>query len=259
MLLNYKITNPEAPVPVFFLHGLLGNAENWGTIVKKLDRSAPGKFRIITVDLRNHGESFHSDEMSYPLMAADLIELADHLGLQEFHIVGHSMGGKMAMETALANPARVKSVIVVDIAPVQYKSEYSIYINALRDLDLSGVKKRSDAGKLIEEIVPDRALRMFFLTNLKKDGEGYKWRINLKGITSHYSNIWEPVKGGRVYSGPALFIRGGASDYVKDEYIPLIMQLFPAAELKTLEGAGHWVHSEKPDEFTELVSSFLTS
>ena len=269
MILNYKDYAPQnaesangsdsGPVvsgsPVFFLHGLLGNAENWASTAREL--SACG-FRCITVDQRNHGSSPHSSEMSYPLMAADLIRLADSLGIGGFSIIGHSMGGKTAMETALSYPDRVRSLLVADIAPVEYEPVYKDYINALKKIRLDGLRSRSDANRVLEEHIPDRNLRMFFLTNLRKVEDGhYQWRINIEGIISNYSNIWHSIEAGRRYKGPVVFIKGSESDFIKPEHGAVITGLFPYCRLETIEGSGHWVHTEKPQVFRRICREFL--
>ena len=215
MILNYKEYGTDRLPAVFFLHGLLGSADNWGSTSRELTEAG---LRCIAVDQRNHGSSPHSSEMNYPLMAEDLLRLADRLELEHFSVVGHSMGGKTAMETALRYPDRVKSVVVADIAPIQYKPAYTDYINSLKHVNLSGVKKRSDAGAELEKYITDRSLRMFFLTNLRKNDDGvFQWRINIDGITSNYENIWKAIEGGRRYDGPVLFLKGSESDFIQDK------------------------------------------
>lgn len=255
MILNSKDYGLQDSPAVFFLHGLLGSADNWGSVSRKL--SAEG-LRCIAVDQRNHGSSPHSSEMSYPLMAEDLVRLADSLGLDKFSVVGHSMGGKTAMEAALRFPDRIMSLIVADIAPIQYKPAYVDYINALKDIKLEGVTRRSEAGDQLEAIVQDRSLRMFFLTNLRKDEDGhFKWRINIGGITSNYENIWKSIEVGRQYDGPVLFLRGDKSDFVQDKHFGLIGDLFPAFKVETIENSGHWVHTEQPADFLNHLREFL--
>ena len=255
MLLNYREYGAGHLKTVFFLHGLLGNADNWGSTCRELSEQG---FRCIAVDQRNHGASPHSSEMNYPAMAEDLIRLADFLGIDSFSITGHSMGGKTAMETALSYPYRTESVIVADIAPIRYKPAYTEYINSLKLINLEGVKNRSDVGRQLEQYIPDRDLRLFFLTNLRRNEEGqYSWRINIEGITGNYGNIWTELDDDRRFEGPALFIRGGNSDFIQDSCLDKIKALFPSFELETIEGASHWVHSEKPAEFRKAVGSFL--
>ena len=261
MILNYKeYTADSHPASgpsstVFFVHGLLGSADNWGATCRELSESG---LRCIAVDQRNHGSSPHSAEMSYPLMAEDLIELADSLGIRRFSLVGHSMGGKAVMETALSYPDRLSSLVVVDIAPVEYKSNYNEYIDSLKLVDLSRVRRRADAGVQLERYVPDPELRMFFLTNLRKGEDGlFRWRINLDGITSNYANILRGIDAGRLYQGPVLFIKGMDSDFILEKYHSAIGKLFPSYSIKTVEDAGHWVHTQQPAVFRQYLKEFL--
>ncbi|MDC7226578.1 MAG: alpha/beta fold hydrolase [Spirochaetales bacterium] len=262
-MLNYKEyvsksrTSDGKQPTVFFLHGLLGSADNWGSTCRELSEAG---LRCIAVDQRNHGSSPHSSEMSYPLMADDLITVADSLGLDTFSIVGHSMGGKTAMEAALRHPNRIASIVVADIAPVQYKPAYVDYINALKKVELEGVTRRSDAGAQLEQLVPDRSLRMFFLTNLRKNEKGeFRWRINIDGITSNYANIWSAIGGGRSFSGPVLFMKGENSDFILDKHLDMMRELFPAFRLQVIENSGHWVHTEQPAIFRTGLRDFFTS
>jgi len=255
VILNYKDYGLQDSPAVFFLHGLLGCADNWGSTSRVL--SGEG-LRCIAVDQRNHGSSPHSREMSYQLMADDLLRLADNLGLERFSIVGHSMGGKTAMETALRAPLRIKSLVVADIAPIQYEPAYTDYISSLGKVSLEGMKSRSEAGRELEKFIPDRNLRMFFLTNLRKDESGnYRWRINIDGITANYENIWKAIDDGRQYNGPVLFLRGDKSNFVQDKHFTLMRELFPAFDVRTIKDSGHWVHTEQPEVFRRLISDFL--
>ncbi|MBI9108605.1 MAG: alpha/beta fold hydrolase [Spirochaetales bacterium] len=256
MILNVKDYGLQENPAVFFLHGLLGSADNWGSTCRSLSEAG---LRCIAVDQRNHGASPHSSEMNYPLMADDLLRLADSLGIDEFSLVGHSMGGKTAMEAALRAPERLRSMVVADIAPIEYKPAYTDYINSLGKINLNGIKNRSEAGLELEKYIPDRSLRMFFLTNLRKDDSGkFRWRININSITSNYENIWKAIENGRSYGGPVLFLRGSESDFVQDKHFDLIESLFPAFEVKTIENSGHWVHTEQPEVFRQHLSDFLT-
>ncbi len=255
MILNYRVFGEDRRPAVFFLHGLLGNADNWTSTCREI---AAYGFHCIAVDQRNHGSSPHCAEMSYPLMAEDLAGLADRLSIREFSLVGHSMGGKTAMETALRYPDRVSKLIAADMAPVRYEPVFEKYIKSLKLIDLSRIEKRSDAERELEKNVPDRTLRLFFLTNLRRaENDSYEWRINLDGIINSFDNISAAVEGGRRFTGPALFIRGSESDYVKDGYLGIIGDMFSSYELLTLEGAGHWIHADRPELFRAAVIEFL--
>lgn len=255
MILNFKEYGSDRHPVVFFLHGLLGSADNWGSTARELVESG---LRCIAVDQRNHGRSPHSSEMSYPLMAEDLARLADSLNIENFSIVGHSMGGKTTMETALMFPERVTSVVVADIAPVEYPPAYTDYINSLKNIELDGIRKRSEAGAELEKYIPDRNLRLFFLTNLRKNDDGiFQWRINIDGITENYENIWHDIEGGRSYNGPVLFLKGSDSNFIQEKYYGLMKELFPAFRLSVIENSGHWVHTEQPEIFRKFVREFL--
>ncbi|MBI9103797.1 MAG: alpha/beta fold hydrolase [Spirochaetales bacterium] len=253
MVLN--ATPSGGGAPLFFLHGFLGSGENWKGIARKFR----DEYTTLCPDARNHGGSPHSDEMNYELMAGDLLETADHYHLDEMILLGHSMGGKIVMETALSHPERVKALIVVDIAPAGASVKFSREMAALEHLDVSHLKTRRDAMDGLEQAIPDRMVRGFFLKNLVRIGdESFAWRINMPGIIKTYQNVWEGIEPGRRYDGPVLFIRGSESNYIEEEKdLPAIRRLFPNAEIKTIEGAGHWVHSDKPAELISLLNEFL--
>lgn len=163
------------------------------------------------------------------------------------------------MEAALSRPGRIRSLLVADIAPVRYAPAYVDYINSLKLINLDGVKRRSDADARLAEYIPDRSLRMFFLTNLRRDDEGFfNWRINIDGITDNYDNIWSGLAVGRQYDGPVLFVRGGESDFILDEHTGIIGELFPEFVIETIRGSGHWVHTEKPSEFRRIATRFFS-
>ncbi len=254
MLLNPNSSGEGTPL--FFLHGFLGSGGNWKGIARRFRE----KYLTLCPDARNHGASPHSDEMNYALMAGDLIETSDHYGLDQIMLLGHSMGGKTVMETALSHPQRVKALIVVDIAPHGVPAKYSREIKTLEHLDVTHIKSRQDAMNTLKRAIPDRMVRGFFLKNLVKTGnESFKWRINMPGIIKNYTNIWEGIVPGRVYNGPVLFIRGSESDYVEEKKdLPLIRSLFPRAEIRTIDKAGHWVHIDQPEELIKTIDRFIT-
>jgi len=243
--------------PLYFLHGFLGSGDNWKGIARKFRDD----YQTFCPDARNHGSSPHSDEMNYSLMAGDLLETADHYNVDNITLLGHSMGGKTVMETALSSPDRVKALIVVDIAPYGVPAKYSREIEALEHLDVTHLKTRKDAMDALEKAIPDRMVRGFFLKNLVRTGDStFKWRINMEGIIKNYQNIWKEIAPGRVYNGPVLFIRGSESNYIEVENdLPLIKTFFPRAEIKTIDGAGHWVHVDQSMELIRIVAEFLGS
>lgn len=239
--------------PLFILHGLFGSWENLGSTVKTL----AANWDLIAPDIRNHGRSPHSDDCSYRAMAADIIELADELGLEKFCVLGHSMGGKIAMELTLTHPERIDKLIVVDIAPVQYPNHHANVFAGLRSIDLSAIKSRSDADQQLQQSVSEASVRAFLLKNLSKNAQGkFEWRLNLEGLEKNYAKIAEPVKEG-CYLGSVLFIKGALSDYLLPEHQAEVVKRFPKASLKVIEQVGHWPHAEKPHLFIKLVQKFL--
>ena len=236
--------------PLVVAHGLFGSGRNWGAIAGRLSDIR----RVVTVDVRNHGESLQSDDHSYAAQAEDLAEVIEAQGGRA-DVLGHSMGGKAAMVLALGHPERVASLVVADIAPRAYDHSQREMIEAMRAVDLSAVERRSDADAQLADHVADPAVRAFLLQSL--DVAGRRWRLNLDALDAAMDDLvgW-PEPEGR-YDGPALFLRGGASRYVADEDLPAIRRLFPEARVETIADAGHWLHAEAPRPFEAAVRSFL--
>lgn len=247
-------TDDTAPA-VVLIHGLFGSYENLGVIA----RSLAGQFRVINVDVRNHGRSAHSDEMNYELMAEDLAQTLDALNISRAALLGHSMGGKMAMAFALKYPKRVSKLILADIAPVGYPPRHNTIIAGLSAVDMATVENRSDADQQLAQFIAETGVRQFLLKSLHKDDDGFSWRFNVDALQRNYTTlIGEPLTTG-IFNGPTLFIKGGDSDYILPEHKARIMQLFPQAQAKIIQGTGHWLHAEKPAAFSKLVLDFLLS
>ncbi len=245
---------PETAPPLLIAHGLFGSGRNFGAIAKRL---AAG-LRVLAVDMRNHGASPWDDDCSYPAMAGDLARAIEtRLGGRAV-VLGHSMGGKAAMALALAEPARVAALAVADIAPVAYAHSHRSLIAAMEGLDLSGLSRRGEADPRLAEAAPEPALRAFLLQNLVFEGGRARWRINLAALRAGMADLLGfPEFGEARYEGPALFLHGGASDYVDEAARPEILRRFPAAEIRAIAGAGHWLHAEKPDAFVAALSDWL--
>ncbi len=239
-------------VPLVIAHGLFGSARNWGVVARRL---AEGR-RVVAVDMRNHGDSPWFAEHSYEAMAADLSEVIASLGGRA-DLLGHSMGGKAAMVLALTEPARVRRLIVADIAPVAYGHSQIEYVRAMQAVDLRGVTRRSEADPRLAETVVDPALRAFLLQSLSVEDGRAAWKLNLDTLADQMPRIMGfPEVAGR-FEGPALFVTGETSDYVRDDHWPHILERFPAARRVVIHGAGHWVHAEAPKEFAAAVAAFL--
>ena len=254
MELNYKEFGQGAPIII--LHGLFGTLDNWQTVAKQLAE----EHSVYILDQRNHGRSPHLDRLDYKLMAEDLQQFMEANWIHQASIIGHSMGGKTAMQFAQDFPDMVQKLIVVDIAPKAYKGGHQQIFEALFALDLSIVDSRKAADQFLETRIPDFGVRQFLLKNLtrSKDG-GYRWKMNLPVIFENYSKILAPIELEEAADMPTLFIRGGKSDYIQEDDLSLLQSYFPNASLKTVEKAGHWVHAEAPVELIEIVKGFLAT
>ena len=242
-------TDTGAP-PLVIAHGLFGSARNWGVIARRLsDRG-----RVVAVDMRNHGDSPWSERQGYEEMAADLSGVIAAQG-GTADVLGHSMGGKAAMVLALTDPARVRRLIVADIAPVAYGHSQSHLIEAMRAVDLSDVTRRSEADAQLAAHIETPGVRAFHLQSL--DAAEQRWKLNLDALAAEMDRIigWPDVDGR--FEGPALFLSGGESDYVRRAHRDRIRALFPKARFASIPGAGHWLHAEKPREFEAAVRTFL--
>jgi pimeloyl-ACP methyl ester carboxylesterase len=253
MILN--LTESGAGEPLVLLHGLFGRSQNFGFVARRL----AARFRVLSLDLRNHGASPHAPGMDYPEMAADVAETLQANGVAAYGVLGHSMGGKVGMVLALAQPSRVTRLLVADIAPVTYRHSNKQVANALRALPLGPRLTRAAAAAQLADTVPDPAVRAFLLQNLQF-GAQPAWRIGLDHIAEAIGAIegFPVIQDGRIYAGDTLFLRGAKSGYVKDEAWPAIRTLFPAATLQTLDGAGHWLHADQPEAFAAAVERFFT-
>lgn len=252
MELNYKSFGQGEPVII--LHGLFGTLDNWQTVARALAEH----FLVFIVDQRNHGRSPHVEEMSYLLMAEDLLEFMESHWIYRAHVIGHSMGGKTAMQFALHYPDMVDKLAVIDMAPKAYPGGHEEIFKALLDLDIDRVESRQDAEAFLARRIESPAVLQFLLKNISRNHDGrYAWKMNLPVIYQHYPEILKPVEGGEPYEGPALFLRGGLSPYVQPEDEAGIKALFPQARIETVENAGHWVHAEAPDEVVGRLKGFL--
>jgi esterase len=240
--------------PLVLLHGLFGSARNFGLV----QREFASRRRTIALDLRNHGVSPHDANMRYADMAGDVMQTLDRLSALPAILLGHSMGGKVAMQAALTHAESVARLIVADIAPVTYPPHYRDIANAMLALPLVSGMTRAEADAALTQSVPDAAMRAFLLQNLQL-GAAPAWRIGLGEIVAAFAEIegWDAPADAR-YSGPALFVAGATSNYIQPEHRPIIRSQFPSARFVTLKNAGHWLHADNPSGFIAVVEAFLT-
>lgn len=249
--LNFKKTGQGEPI--ILLHGLFGSASNLGVVARAL----ADNFTVYSVDLRNHGKSPHAEHMDYPTMADDVLHLMDDQSLSSTHLLGHSMGGKTAMQVALNHPQRVGKLIVADIAPVTYQHAHTFVLRGLTAVAEASVHSREQADDILAQHVADAGVRGFLLKSLTRTPQGdYAWQLNLDAIKANYDEL---AKGnsGVPFMGETLFIKGGQSDYLLLEHKDAVLALFPNAQLKVIDNAGHWLHAEQPKKFNNIVLRFL--
>lgn len=240
--------------PLVMMHGLFGSFENLGAISRILDND----FTLYRLDLRNHGRSPHSDHMSFAAMADDLIEFLDRQSLPSPFLFGHSLGGKVAMELACRQPARVRKLVVADIAPVSYPSHHNAILDGLAGIDLTRVQSRRDADAQLANFVAEAPVRQFILKSLERTTDGsYRWRLNVPAILNEYDDLRLAVGEGGQYPGPTLFLRGEHSNYIAERNTAEIKAKFPASTITTIEGASHWLHAEKPQAVAKAILDFL--
>ena len=244
----------ETGEPIFILHGIFGMLDNWHNIARQLS----AHFQVFTIDARNHGQSPHSPEMSYALMAEDVFELADDLGFVTFNLMGHSMGGKTAMLCALMHPEKIKRLAVVDIAPKGYKPGHEAYFNAFEDINWSVLQNRKEIDEALMEFESDSGVRLFLAKNIeRRDEGGFAVKSNIHAIKNAYQGIIGEFAISGMYSGPCIFILGANSKYLKEDDKSMVQEHFPNVDYVSIPNAGHWVHADNPAAFLEALNLFL--
>lgn len=251
-MLYYKTYDQSKPV-LLFLHGLLGSATNWHSIASHY---AP-YYRVIVPDLRNHGKSPHYNEHTYPLMVADLVTLLDQLAISKCNVIGHSMGGKVAMQLALTHPQLVQKLVVVDIAPIQYQHDFADIYHAMLAIDLTTLKNRQEADAIMAKTIQSKDIRQFILQNLTFKKGAWQWRVNIALLRQSMPDIGRFELTQETFQKACLFIRGANSMHIQNKDQEAIQRYFPLAEIKTIQNAGHWVYYEQKHAFLTLLSSFL--
>ncbi|WP_114490906.1 alpha/beta fold hydrolase [Candidatus Ulvibacter alkanivorans] len=253
MLLHSQILGQGTPFLI--LHGFLGMSDNWKTLG---NRFAEEGYEMHLVDQRNHGRSFHSNEFSYSIMADDLKTYCEHHKLNEIILLGHSMGGKTAMQFAVQYPSKVSKLLVADIGPKAYPQHHQDILKGLSMLDFSEIKSRGEADKALSAYVKEKGVRQFLLKNLywKEKGK-LGLRMNLPVLTKEIEEVGQAIKSETPYKGASLFLKGDRSGYIDSMDEIGIKKYFPNATIETISNAGHWLHAENPDEFYQKVMNFL--
>lgn len=253
MTLNASHAGPTTTLPpVIVAHGLFGQGRNLGVIARTLADTR----RVISVDMRNHGDSFWDDDHSYDALAGDLARVvADYGGPAD--VVGHSMGGKAAMRLATTQPTAVRRLVVLDIAPLAYGHSQHAVIDAIEAADLTGVRTRSAADAALGRHLDDPGVRAFLLQSLDVKADPPQWKMNLDVLRDQMAGLTGWPEGGAPFDGPVLVLRGGDSDYVDDDGLAAIARLLPHAVVETVPGTGHWLHAERPAEIAARVAAFL--
>ncbi len=243
--------------PIIILHGMLGMLDNWQSFGKYLSRN----HLVYLVDQRNHGKTGWSDEMDYPVMAEDLKETMEHQRMYSGAVIlGHSMGGKTAMQLALNYPDLVKALIIVDIAPVKYPGGHELILDAMKAIDVQKISERPQVYDQLIKQIQNPVIVNFLMKNLSRDKDGgYRWKLNLEVIVANYDNLLaSPSFGTTIYAGPALFIKGGQSSYMNDGE-EIIHQWFSNSQVITIDKAGHWVHADQPEALGNVIDDFLNN
>lgn len=252
-LLHSKIEGTGRPLLI--LHGYLGMSDNWKSLSQ---RFAADGFQVHALDLRNHGRSFHSDEFTFDAMVQDVIAYADAHTLANFDIIGHSMGGKLAMFLAIAHPERIGKLVVADIAPRYYRPHHQDIMAGLNAVDFSQKPDRALAEEMIKPHIPDFGTRQFIMKSLYWVEPGQLgWRFNLPVFNEKIDNIGQALPLDSIYEGPTLFLKGANSGYISDQDLEDIERQFPDSRVVTIGNAGHWLHAENPGDFYSACIGFL--
>ncbi|WP_375322030.1 alpha/beta fold hydrolase [Aliivibrio logei] len=250
-LLNYKEQGNGDPL--ILIHGLFGNLDNLGLLARQLESS----YRVISIDLRNHGHSFHSEDHNYQTLAFDIITLLEHLSISSAHLIGHSMGGKVVMAISGQKPEIVSSLVILDMAPVAYpEHRHDAVFSGLQRIIDTPPTTRKEADQLLATSIVDPGVRQFLSKSLYKENEHLNLRFNVPALLNNYHHIigWEPISP---FTGDVLFIKGENSDYIQASHQKEIMLQFPKAKAHIVNGTGHWLHAEKPEVIYRVISRFL--
>ena len=246
---------PSDMEPLLVIHGLFGMGDNWGSHARHWSTLG---MEVHLLDMRNHGRSPHTASHTYLEMVADVLAYMEVHGMKSVNVLGHSMGGKVAMELATKHPGRVTRMIVVDIAPKVYPPHHQHILDAMHSLDFDSLSSRTEADRMLEPSLKDWGIRQFLLKNLEwKADKKLGWKFNFQVLVSQINRVGEGLSAHDQYAGASLFIRGNQSGYIQDEDLVQILEHFPLAQLESIDDAGHWVHAEQPAAFRAAVDEFM--
>ena len=252
--INYQIHQDEQNKPwILLIHGLFGSLDN----LAALRRGLTDDYKVLSIDLPDHGNSLHTDEFSFANYALLVSELINELNIEILHIVGHSLGGKIAMQLALSQPDLIDRLIILDIAPVSYTPRHQLVFEGLEQVPLATITRRQDADHYLQEFIKEVGTRQFLLKSLNQDDNGWHWQFNLALLKRDYAKLSAGLDSKSPFIKPTLFIKGELSDYLMPDHKDRVMQLFPNSQLKMLANTGHWLHAEKPALCITMIKRFL--
>lgn len=253
--LHYRLVkNPDNEVYVFLVHGLFGSMDNLSVLEKSLQQH----FSVISIDLPDHGNSDFSIEFSFDSYANKLLGLMAELNISKGYFVGHSLGGKVCMQLALNYAHKVQALVVADIAPVAYPPRHNAVFQGLNNVNLATLTNRKQAEKALNQYIDEQGIIQFLLKSLYRQSGQWHWRFNLAMLQRDYNKLINQLHSDTAYLGPVLFIKGGDSDYIQPTHRQAILTLFPNSKAKIIQGAGHWLHADKPKVFNRMVTNFFS-
>ncbi|WP_026374826.1 alpha/beta fold hydrolase [Aestuariibacter salexigens] len=258
-ILNYLVSDQQPGIEdapwVTLIHGLFGSLDN----LTMLRRHLQEKFRVLSIDLPDHGKSAHTEQFSFEEYAERIIATLEHVGINRCHLVGHSLGGKISMQIAMQHPDVLDKLVVADIAPVNYTPRHDNVFKGLRNVDLDALQSRQHANEMLSVYVREPGTRQFLLKSLYQEEGKWQWRFNLSTLEKDYSKLIGAIDDNPPFSGDVLFIKGQHSDYITAEHREEIAKRFPRSKAKIIQGTGHWLHAEKPQVFNRIVDDFLSN
>jgi pimeloyl-ACP methyl ester carboxylesterase len=254
-LVHHKIYGEPTAPPIYILHGIFGMLDNWHLVATNLS----SQYKVVTLDARNHGKSFHHSDSSFNAMAEDLYELMCFLGDEKSIVMGHSMGGKTAMVFSQKYPNKLSALVIVDIAPKLYIPSHMDFFNAFKSIDFTQIQTRKEADEALTPYASVLSIRQFLLKNIEAIPQGgYQLKINIHAIENYYHEIIDVISLTKQVNVPTIFILGEKSGYLKEEDKPYIDAHYPLVEYQTISKAGHWVHADNPQEFIQVLRQFLS-